>query len=328
MIEERLLKRFFAKNVLVTGGTGLIGRQVVDLLVSAGARVLVVSLDDVTINEKARYVTGDLSSLDLCKHIMENVQFVFHLAGVQGTVQTSSSKVASHFVPTLMVNTNVIEAARLAEVAGLVYTSSIGAYQDREVLKEKDYRLESVPMSFAGWAKRMAELQIHAYKRQYGLSTFSIVRLSNVYGPGDNFDPETAMVIPSLICRIHSGENPLVVWGDGKVVRDFCYSKDAAEGIMRAMCFGTAGEFVNIGSGKGTSVREVVEALNSFIDFSYVFDREKPSGASKRVMDITLARERLGFYPSWDLVDGLRETWQWFLDHPREYKNKLNYFVG
>ena len=181
-------------------------------------------------------------------------------------------------------------------------------------------------MSFAGWAKRMAELQIFAYKKQYGIKDFSIVRLSNIYGPGDNFDPATGMVIPALISRIHGGENPLVVWGDGNAVRDFLYSRDAAEGIILAFHYGTDGEFMNIASGKGHSIRDVVSILHTFIDFEYRFDTSKPSGAPMRVMDISRARDALGFSPSTDLSEGLRLTWEWFVNNAEEYKSRLNYF--
>lgn len=327
MIEQYILDKFASRNVLVTGGTGLIGRQVVDLLVASGAFVTVVSLDRLVLNAKVHYITGDLSSFDFCKELVKDTDFVFHLAGVQGTVQTSSSKLASHFVPTLMMNTNVLDAARGAGVEGLVYTSSIGAYEDGQILKESDYKVASTPMSFAGWAKRMAELQIQAYKKQYGIDSFSIVRLSNIYGPGDNFDPETAMVIPSLMCRIYRGERPLIVWGDGTTSRDFLHSRDAAEGIVRALYFGTEGDFVNIASGRETTIREVVETLRSFIEFDYTFDSTKPSGALRRVMDIARAKERLGFEPLMSLEGGLRETWQWFVRHPKEHDKKMNYFL-
>lgn len=326
MLEEKILREFDAKNILVTGGTGLIGRQVVDLLVAAGAWVRVASLDRIAVNDRARYVTGDLSSYDFCTEMVRDMDFVFHLAGVQGTVQTSASKLASHFVPTLMVNTNILEAARKNRIQKLVYTSSIGAYEDGEILRESGYRIESTPMAFAGWAKRMAELQIHAYKVQYGMDSFSIVRLANIYGPGDNFDPATAMVIPALMSRIHLGENPLVVWGDGKAVRDFLYSRDAAEGIILALHYGTGGEFVNIGSGTGHSIRDVVGILKTFIDFDFYFDETKPSGSPRRIMDITKATNLIGFVPSTDLGAGLRLTWEWLRNHSEEHKDKLNYF--
>jgi GDP-L-fucose synthase len=327
MIKDEILQAFHGKNVLVTGGTGLIGRQVVDILCSTNAHVKIVSLDRLNVNERAQHVYGDLSSFEFCKEVTRDMDFVFHLAGVQGTVQTSSANLASHFVPMLMINTSLLEAARLNGIKKLVYTSTIGAYEDKEILKESDYKLESSPMSFAGWAKRMAELQVYAYKKQYGINTYSIVRLSNIYGPGDNFDPETAMVIPALMYRIHHGENPLIVWGDGNAVRDFLYSKDAAEGIILAFHYGTEGSFVNIASGQGYAIRDVVSILRTFTDFDYRFDSSKPSGAPKRVMDITTARERFGFIPETDLSQGLRLTWDWFLDHSTEYKNKVNYHL-
>ncbi len=326
MINQEILNNFQGQNVLVTGGSGLIGRQVVNILCDANACVKIVSLDKLNVNARATHIYGDLSSFEFCKEVTRDIDFVFHLAGVQGTVQTSSSKLASHFVPMLIINTNFLEAARLNGVRKLVYSSTIGAYEDKEILKESDYKLASNPMSFAGWAKRMAELQIYAYKKQYGIKDFSIVRLSNIYGPGDNFDSATGMVIPALISRIHGGENPLVVWGDGNAVRDFLYSRDAAEGIILAFHHGTDGEFINIASGKGHSIRDVVSILHTFRDFEYRFDTSKPSGAPMRVMDISRARDALGFSPSTDLSEGLRLTWEWFVNNAEEYKNRLNYF--
>ncbi|MFH0988214.1 MAG: NAD-dependent epimerase/dehydratase family protein, partial [Parcubacteria group bacterium] len=148
----------------------------------------------------------------------------------------------------------------------------------------------------------------------------------NTYGPGDNFDPANAMVVASLMGRIRRGEKPLKVWGDGKAERDFLFSRDAAEGIILALHHGTDGSYVNIGSGRGTSVRDLVETLKKFIDFEYEFDTTKPSGAPKKLLDITRARERLGYNPSTTLEQGLRETWEWFLQNEKEYLNKLNYF--
>lgn len=328
MISEKILKEFDSRNVLVTGGTGLIGRQVVDLLSDAGAHLRSVSLDRFAANSKAEHVRGDLTDFNFCKEIARDMDYIFHLAGVQGTVQTSSSKPASHFVPTLMMNTNMLEAARLKKVRKLLFTSSIGAYAEGNILRESDYRVESAPMSFAGWAKRMAELQIHSYRVQYGIETFSTVRLSNIYGPGDNFNPASAMVIPSLMCRISAGEDPLVIWGDGSAVRDFLYSRDAAEGVILALHHGTKDGFINIGSGRGRSIRDIVEILQSFLKFNYAFDPSRPSGAGERVMDIAKAKELLGFAPSTGLETGLKLTWDWFARNPDEHRKKMDYFAG
>lgn len=326
MISQEILESFKGKKTIVTGGTGLIGRQVVDLLCNAGALVTIVSLDQVNVHASAEHIIGDITDFTFCREITRNAEYVFHLAGIKGSIEVSRTQLASHFVPTLMMNTNILEASRLNNVSKLVYTSSIGAYANAEVFKEVDYTLASEPMDFAGWAKRVAELQVHAYKVQYGMDNFAIVRPCNVYGPGDNFDPENAMVIPSLMCRIHRGENPVKIWGDGTAIRDFAYSRDVAEGVILALYHGTKAEFVNLGSGKGYSVKELVEALHSFIGFNYEFDITKPSGAPVRVMDINLAKETIGYNPSTSLVDGLKETWEWFLAHQDEYLKKKNYF--
>jgi GDP-L-fucose synthase len=179
---------------------------------------------------------------------------------------------------------------------------------------------------FPGWAKRMGELQIRAYQRQYDLDTFAVVRLTNVYGPGDNFDPANAMVIPALMARIAGGEDPLVVWGDGSAVREFAYSADIAAGIVLALLRGTAGRPLNLGTGRGTSVRELVETLATVVPFDFEFDASKPSGFARRVMNIDAARARLGYAPATSLYHGLRATWEWYLANREEHERKRNYF--
>ncbi len=328
MIEESVLRYFTDKRVLVTGGTGLIGRQVVALLCSADASVRVVSLDNINVNEKAVHIYGDLTNFAFCQDITKGIDCVFHLAGIKGSLDVTLTKPASHFVPALMFNTNVLEACRINRVKKVVFTSSIGAYANAEVFRESQ-DADKPPMDFhAGWAKRMGEMQIQAYKIQYGLDNFAAVRPCNVYGKGDNFDPDNAMVIPSLMYRIYHKENPLVIWGDGSAIRDFAYSRDVAEGIILALYYGTKSGFVNLGSGIGCSIRELVETLNSFIDFNYKFDVTKPSGFPKRVMDISLARDLIHYNPTTTLLDGLKETWNWYIQHPVEYLSKRNYFKG
>ena len=327
MIKEEVLKSFKGKNAVVTGGTGLIGRQIVNILSDAGVHVKVVSLDKIVVDDRAEHIFGDLTNFEFCKEVTRDIDFVFHVAGIKGSIKVTKTKPASFFVPLLMFNTNVLEACRINKVKKVVYTSSIGAYASAEIFRE-DKNLEGPPMDmFPGWAKRMAELQIKAYKAQYGLENFSIVRPCNVYGPGDNFDPDNAMVIPTLMCRIYNKENPVTVWGDGSAIRDFAYSKDVAEGIILALYHGTKSGFVNLGSGEGYSIRELVETLNSFLDFNYEFDTSKPSGFPRRIMDISLAKELIDYNPTTSLLDGLKETWQWYLNNQDEYKKKQNYFT-
>tara|TARA_B100000315_G_C14593097_1_gene597040 strand:- start:4783 stop:5703 length:921 start_codon:yes stop_codon:yes gene_type:complete len=303
----------------------MIGREVVKILCDDGANVKVVSLDEITIDERVEYVKADLTDVNFCMEVTKNIDYVFHIAGIKGSIEVTRSKPASFFVPLLMFNTNILEASRINGIEKLVYTSSIGAYSSAEVFKETENRDDPPMDMYPGWAKRMAELQIKAYKEQYGLD-WSIVRLCNVYGPGDNFDPDNAMVIPSLMMRIRKGEDPLLVWGDGSAIRDFAFSRDVAEGIILALQYGTRGDLVNLGSGDGVTIKELVKTLHSFLDFNYEFDITKSSGFPKRVMDISRAREWIGYNPTTSLLEGLKETWNWFVEHQDEYLKRKNYF--
>lgn len=321
-----MLRSFVGRDVVVTGGSGLIGRQIVDMLCNVGANVKIVSLDKLKVNDKAEHIFGDLTSFEFCKEMTSDTDFVFHIAGIKGSIEVTKQKPASFFVPLLMMNTNVLEACRLNNVQRVVYTSSIGAYASAEVFKETE-NLDGPPMDmFPGWAKRMAEMQVQTYKIQYNLDNFAIVRPCNVYGPGDNFDPKSAMVIPSLMYRIYHKEDPVLIWGDGTAIRDFAYSRDVAEGIILALYYGTKSQFVNLGSGKGYSIKELVETLHSFIDFNYQFDTTKPSGFPKRVMDISLAKKLIHYNPTTSLLNGLKETWNWYVKNQDEYLNKKDYF--
>ena len=325
MIDKTQLINFKEKKCLITGGTGLIGRAVVKILCEAGANVMVVSLDDIVKDDKAEYVNADLTDINVCKEVTVGMDYVFHLAGIKGSIEVTKSKPASFFVPLLMFNTNILEASRINGVKKLVYTSSIGAYSIAENFKETENR-NGVPMDmYPGWAKRMAELQIKAYNEQYGIN-WSIVRPCNVYGPGDNFDPNNAMVIPSLMMRIQKGEDPLLVWGDGSAIRDFAFSRDVAEGIILALHYGTRGDFVNLGSGKGVTIKTLVDTLHSFLEFNYKYDTTKSSGFPKRVMDISRARDWIDYNPTTSLLEGLKETWDWFQNNKDEYLKRKNYF--
>ncbi len=327
MLNEEAVKFFKSKNCLVTGGTGMIGREVAKLLVDAGANVKVISLDNIKIHEKIDHVYGDLTDFTFCKDQMKDMDCVFHVAGIKGSIKVTVEKPASFFVPLMMFNTNVLEAARINNVQRLVYTSSIGAYSSNEIFIESDEDDQGPPMDmFPGWAKRMAEMQIKAYQIQYGLDNYSIVRPCNVYGPGDNFDPENAMVIPSLMSRIRSGENPMIIWGDGSAVRDFAFCRDVAEGTIQALYYGTKAKYLNLGSGIPVTIKELVETLSSFLDFEFEFDKTKSSGFPKRLMDISLAQEMIHYNPQTSLLDGLKETWEWFLKNQDEYMFKKNYF--
>jgi GDP-L-fucose synthase len=321
---------YSGKKALVTGGTGLIGRPLVEMLIDAGAVVTIASLDDGTrAHPRAKFRSVDLREFAQCMDVVKGQEIVFQLAGVKGSPAMTAKRPASFFVPTLMFSINMMEAARRQGVERFLFTSSVGVYAPAEVFREDDVwtTFPSPNDRFAGWAKRMGELQADAYRIEYGWDRLSIVRPANVYGPYDNFDPANAMVIPSLIRRAMDGENPLVVWGDGSPIRDFIHARDVARGMMLAVEHGI-NEPLNLGSGTGIAIREIVEIVAASLPArpKIVWDTTKPSGDAKRLMDTTRA-ERHGFKPQISIADGIRETMAWFAAHRHEVGKRYNAFT-
>lgn len=305
----------------------MIGREIVRILCDAGASVRCVSLDAIKVHPKAEHVYADLTDFSACKNITRDMDYVFHVAGIKGSVDVTLSKPASFLVPLLMMNTNMLEAARINKARKVVYTSTIGAYSAAEVFREEDYLESQPPMDhYPGWAKRIAEMQVQTYRIQYNLDNFAVVRPCNVYGPGDSFKPESAMVVPSILMRIYRKEKPIIIWGDGSAIRDFAYSSDCAQGVILALYHGTRGSFVNLASGQGYSIKELVDTLHEFLEFDHVWDTTKPSGFHRRIMDISRAREWIGYNPSTTLRQGLQNTWNWLNANADEHLSRKNYF--
>jgi GDP-L-fucose synthase len=135
------------------------------------------------------------------------------------------------------------------------------------------------------------------------------------------------MVVPSLLMRIYRKEDPVVIWGDGSAIRDFAYATDCAEGCVLALYHGTRDSFVNLASGEGVSIKRLVDTLHEFIDFRHQWDTSKPSGFPRRVMDISRAREWIGYNPTTTLREGLEKTWDWLQANADEHINRKNYFA-
>lgn len=320
-----------SKSVLVTGGTGLIGRPLVEMLVQNGAKVTVVSLDDPSrAPDGVNFVRADLREKSNCVEVCEGKDIVFHLAGVKSSPKMTAEQPASFFVNTISFNTNMMEAARLKGVERYLYTSSIGVYAPAEVFYEDDVwkTFPSPNDRFAGWAKRMGELQAEAYKIEHGWDKVSIARPANVYGIYDNFDPRTSMVIPGLIKRAVDGEDPLVVWGDGSPIRDFINAKDVARGMLMMVEKGVNAP-VNLGSGTGVTIKEIAETIVRNLPGGSVrleWDTTKHSGDAKRLMDITRANLLMGFKPKISLEDGIKEVIDWYSKNKDKWKNQYNAF--
>lgn len=300
------------------------------MLIERGAKVRIVSLDDPSrAHPKAEFKKVNLMQIENCLAACEGIDFVFHLAGIKGSPAMTSKKPASFFVPTITFNTNMMEAARIKGVKRYLFTSTIGVYAPAEVFHEDDVwkTFPSDNDRFAGWAKRMGELQAEAYAVEYGWKDIVIVRPANVYGPYDNFDPENAMVIPSLIRRALDGEDPLTVWGDGSAIRDFIHARDVARGMILAM-EKSPGRPLNLGSGSGVSIKQIVDIVVKNLDKKpkIIWDTSKPSGDKLRLMDISRARS-IGFAPEITLEDGILETMEWFRKNKTTANTRYNVFT-
>lgn len=296
----------------------MIGIPLVDLLVRQGAEVRVASLDDQSrAHPDSEFFRLDLTLLENCLRACEGMDFVFNLLGVKASPGITMAKPASYMYPTVMMEFNLLEAAYRQQVPGYLLTSSVGVYAQNDVLYEDNvWKTFPSPKDwFAGWSKRIGEIQVEAYRREYQWQHIAIVRPANVYGEYDNFDSENAMVVPSLIKRAINGENPLVVWGDGTAIRDFINAKDVARAML-IVAEKMPGEPVNLGSGKGTSIRQLIEIIISNLDHrpEVVWDTSKPVGDNKRILDMARASS-LGFNPEITLEQGIRQTMQWYRNH-------------
>ena len=317
------------KRILVTGGTGLIGTPLVKMLLEEGAEVTVVSLDQNLKKIKDyKFLKLDLREFSNCMKACKNQDYVFHLAGVKGSPLMTKLKPASFLVPTVSFTFNMMEAARRSNVERFLLTSSIGVYSPSKIFKEESVwkTFPSENDKFAGWAKRLCELQAEAYKVQYKSSNISIVRPANVYGPNDNFDIDNAMVIPSLINKISTSKKVLKVWGNGSAIRDFIYADDVASGMLKILEKKISYP-VNLGSGNGVSILNLVNNIkDNFKEkkIKIIWQKDKPSGDKVRLMDTTKAK-KIGFKPVIPLSEGLRRTIDWYKRNINNFK-KYNSF--
>lgn len=310
---------YSGKKVLVAGGTGLIGTALVGLLLQRGAKVRVVALgSSASLPEGVEFLRLDLRRWEACLEACGGMEYVFQLACLKGSAGMADSHAVDFLEGTELLNLHTLKAARDCGVGKYLYCSSIGVYPDAEIFRENEVwdRPPHPWNKYANWGKRIGELQCEAYLEQYGYKT-CIVRPANIYGPHDDFDPATAMAIPALIGKACRGEDPLVVWGDGSQVRDFLYVKDCARGLLMSMEKYYECDPLNLGSGTGISISEVVETILKYAPHSprVKWDTTRPVGNRVRLMDMTKTRTKLGFYPEYSLDQGIKETMEWFLTH-------------
>ena len=288
---------FKNQKVLVTGGAGMIGRELVSLLLQRGADVYVADLKQPEdLKEKVTFVKVDLREYSSCLEICKGMDYVFNLVGIKCSPRVCIEEPAKIMGPMMQFNTNMLEAAMHHNVKWYLYTSTVGVYQPAQVMREDDVWTTQPSKNdwFGGWAKRMGELQCQAYQKQYGEGKCSIVRPANVYGPHDNFDLDSAMVIPSLIRKAFSNDT-LQVWGDGSSIRDFIHARDVARGMIFAV-ENKITEPLNLGSGDEISIKRIAEAVASEAGVEIEWDIYNRTGDHRIVFD-----------------EGVKETIEWYL---------------
>lgn len=304
---------FTNKNILVAGGTGMVGIQLSRLLVEQGANLRIASMDDASrAHPKADFRQVDLTVYDNCLAVCQDMDYVFNLLCAKGSPNTVSKYPASIMRPMILFNTHLFDAAIESRVNGFLYTSSVGVYYPAALLCEKDTeRTPAPPADFAGRAKLFGEWYATALRKEYDWKV-SIVRPSNIYGPYDNFDSPNAMVVPSLIKRALT-ENPMTIWGDGSPIRDFIHAEDVARGIL-LMAEQSPIQPVNLGSGLGVSIKSLVEIIMDCLEHKpkIVWDKNKSAGDAQRLLDTSRAKE-LGFEPIISLRQGITNTIEWYL---------------
>lgn len=301
------------KKVLVTGGAGFLGSNVVKKLIASGAK------EENIIIPRSRET--DLRVWENCLSITKGVDVIIHLAATVGGIGYNMNNPGSLFYDNAIMGIQMMEAARQNNVGKFVAVGTICAYPKFTPVpfQEKDlwngYPEETnAPY---GLAKKMMLVQAQAYRQQYGYNAIYLLPV-NLYGPGDNFNPDSSHVIPALIKKfvdaIESGSDIVEVWGTGAASREFLYVEDAAQAIVLAAEKYESAEPVNIGSCMEISIKDLVELISELTGFKgeIIWDTEKPDGQPRRCLDVSVAENGFGFKAEVPFRDGLKKTIEWY----------------
>ena len=302
------------KRVLVTGGTGFLGSFVSDKLNQRGCRHVFVP----------RSKDYDLRDRDSVTRVYTDAkpQFVIHLAAVVGGIGANRANPGKFYYDNAIMGLELMEYGRQFGVEKFVALGTICAYPKFTPVPFKEEDLwngypEETNAPY-GLAKKMMLVQAQAYRAQYGFNAIFLLPV-NLYGPGDNFDPETSHVIPAMIRKFveakKSRNSEVILWGDGSPTREFLYVEDAAEGIVLAAERYNGEEPVNLGSGQELSIRDLANIIAEEVGFigKIVWDATKPNGQPRRCLDTTRAREWFQFEAEIPFRQGLRKTIAWHL---------------
>jgi GDP-L-fucose synthase len=301
------------KKILVTGGAGFLGQEVVAQLVAQGANQAQISIP--------RSREYDLCQMPNCQKVVEGQDLIIHLAAHVGGIGLNQIKPAELFYDNLMMGTQLIHAAYQAKVAKFVCVGTICAYPKFTPVPFKEEDLwngypEETNAPY-GVAKKALLVQLQAYRQQYGFNGIYVLPV-NLYGPNDNFDPASSHVIPALIRKVYEaqqrGDKTLPVWGDGSPTREFIYAEDAARGIVAAAIGYDQPDPVNLGTNMEISIKDLIETICDLMGYQgeLVWETDKPNGQPRRCLDTQKAEEYFGFKATTSLRDGLKATIDWY----------------
>lgn len=318
---------FFHKKVLVAGGAGFVGTNLILKLLERRAKVrATIHKSPPQINppsgearnSKVEFVRADLTSPSDCKRVVEGVDLVFMCAAnTQGAAVIEKTPLL-HVTPNVIMNTLMLEAAHSAGVKKFLFISSNTVYPLTDYpVKETDVNYSFYEKYFpVGWMKLFTEKMCEMYSTKIKNPMVTvIVRPGNIYGPYDHFDSEDSHVIPALISKVFKRQNPLEVWGDGCDIKDFIYVEDLVEGLIKAM--EKINEFnpINIGGGKPITIRQVLKEIleaDNFKNTEIVFNNSKPTMIPIRLINISKAKKILKFTPKTSLKNGIKKTVNWY----------------
>ena len=305
-------------RVMVTGGAGFVGRRVVE-------RLRLVGVAEISVPRRAEFDLRDRSAIRAALQ-RDRPDVLIHLAARVGGIGANRANPGSFFYDNAVMGIELMEQARHFDVQKFVAVGTVCAYPKFTPVPFREEDLwdgypEETNAPY-GLAKKMLLVQGQAYRAQYGFNAICLLPV-NIYGPGDNFDPEASHVIPALIKKcVEAKENdvPFVeVWGTGRASREFLYVDDAAEGIVMAADRYEDGDPVNLGVGHEITIRELVALIVKLTGYrgDVRWDSSRPDGQPRRALDTAKARERFGFAARTSFEDGLRETINWYLQTRR-----------
>lgn len=319
---------FKTKNILVTGGSGFTGVNLIRRLLDLGANVTATLYKNAAVikDDRICYIKCDLQKSDDCNDVVEDMDYIFLCAAVTSGAEAIEKNPLFLLTPNLLMSVQMLEAAYTARVKKVLFISSNTVYPLTDfAVKENDVNNEYFEKYFiAGSMKRFCETvcEIYSTKIMNPMKTV-VVRPGNLYGPHDKFDWEKSKVIPALIRRAVEKHDPFVVWGNGMDLKDFIYIDDYIDGMLLAMEKLDTYRPVNIASGQAVTIRDVLgEILNAanYQNAPVEYDSSKPTMIPKRMIDISLAEELLGWKPKISLREGIQRTVEWYKDAYSEKK--------